>query len=188
MRFSETDNHLLRGVSRLESLGIIYRLNSRETPPPAEFEALANRKNGYYVDLVKQMTPADILPGALELLKELRAAAIRRAIASSSKNARIVLSRAGLGQYMDAVADGNDITHSKPHPEVFLTAARKLGVSPLECVGIEDAAAGVESIKAAGMRSIGVGEYAGEANVVVGSVGEIDVEMLRRGRGKAPGR
>ncbi len=178
MAFGETDNHLLRGVSRMESLKIIYRLNKRELPPEQQFVAQATKKNGYYVEYVKQMTPADILPGSLELLDGLKAAGIKRAVASSSKNAGIVLDRTGLGAYMEAVADGNDIKHSKPHPEVFLMAAHKLGVDPAACIGIEDAAAGVESIKAAGMKSVGIGEQAGAADVVVESVRELSVEKL----------
>lgn len=179
MQFSETDNHLLRGVSRAESLKIIYRLNNRPLPPQEEFDAQAARKNGYYVDYIGTMTSADVLNGSLELLTALKSAGIARGIASSSRNAALVLQRTGLNEHVDAVADGTDITRSKPDPEVFLVAAQKLGVTPAECIGVEDAAAGVESIIAAGMVAVGVGEQATQAHRVVNDVSEITLDVLR---------
>lgn len=178
MRFTETDNHLLRGISRDESLRTIYRVNNRALPPADEFSAQGSRKNGYYVEFIRQMTPADILPGAMELLADLRDRSIKRAIASSSRNAGLVLERTGLVALMDAVADGNDIAKSKPDPEVFLTAAAKAGVVPGDCVGIEDAAAGVDAIRAAGMRSIGIGTQAAHADLAVAHVRDVNADAI----------
>jgi beta-phosphoglucomutase len=178
MAFSEEQNHLLRGVSREESLKIIYRLNNRPLPPAAEFKAQTSRKNAYYVDMVAGMTPAEVLPGGKELLLNLRAAGILCAIASSSKNTALVLARSGLAALADAVADGNDIARSKPDPQVFLVAARKLGVPPAECIGVEDAAAGIEAIKAAGMVAVGIGDAATGGAVTVPSVRDLSTKNL----------
>lgn len=179
MTHDEQGNHQLRGVSRAESLRIIYRNNNRELPSDEEFQEQMTRKNGYYVEFIKQMTPDDILPGSLELLNALHDAGIKNAIASSSRNAGLVLDRTGLDTYMDAVADGNDITKSKPDPEVFLTAAKKLGIDPANCIGIEDAEAGVEAIHRANMVAVGVGEQGKAAKLVIEAVTELDVGVLR---------
>jgi beta-phosphoglucomutase len=179
LRFDEQDNHLLRGVSRAESLKTIYRLNARTLPSVNELEGQAGRKNGYYVALIDRMTPADVLPGACELLAELRHAGLASAIASSSRNAGLVLARTRLAAHVDAVVDGNDIARSKPDPEVFLAAAAKLSVSPAACVGVEDAAAGIESIGRAGMPSVGIGARLEYADLTVGSVRELNLELLQ---------
>ena len=179
MHFSPQDNHLLRGVSRAESLKIIYRINDRPLPDDEEFTQQMTRKNGYYVEFISQMTPRDVLPGSVELLDSLREEGIARAIASSSRNAGLVLERTGLAAYMEAVSDGNSIAASKPDPEVFLRGAALLGIPPWNCVGVEDAAAGVASIRRAGMVSLGVGEQAREADAVVGGIAEVTLAMLR---------
>jgi beta-phosphoglucomutase len=179
MHFDEQDNHLLRGVSRAESLRTIYRLNARALPAEDEFERQAGRKNGYYVALIERMTPADVLPGTRELLAELRRAGLGCAIASSSRNAGVVLARTGLAAHIDAVADGNDISRAKPAPEVFLVAAAKLGVPASACVGVEDAAAGIESICRAGMPAVGIGGHLAKADLAVDSVIELNVGLLR---------
>lgn len=178
MTFSETDNHKLRGVSRAESLKIMYRLNNRDLPDEKEFAAQMTRKNGYYVEFIGQMTPQDILPGSLELLESLKAASIKCAIASSSRNAGLVLERTGLDRHMDAVCDGNSISASKPDPEVFLRSSAMVGCQSWDCVGVEDAAAGIEAIKRAGMVALGVGDQAAQGDMLVGSVRDMSVPML----------
>jgi beta-phosphoglucomutase len=160
--FSREHNERLRGVSRMESLDILLEQASREYSP-AEKQALAARKNGYYVELIQTLCPSDMLPGAGEMLEALRACGIQLAIASSSKNTPAILARVGLGEYFDAVADGNDISRSKPDPEVFLLAAQRLGVPPAESLVVEDAEAGVQGAVAAGMRVLGVGSAAQSA-------------------------
>lgn len=180
MNFTEEDNHQLRGVSRADSLKIMYRINDRPLPPEEEFTEQMTRKNGYYVDYIKEMKPSDVLPGSVELLTALRESGIRCAVASSSKNAGLVVERTDMGRYLEAVVDGNRITKSKPDPEVFLLAAKEVGVDPHVCIGVEDAEAGVESIKRAGMVSVGIGNQGRAADLVVDSVRELDVASLKR--------
>ncbi len=178
--FDESVNHRLRGVSRQESLRRIYAHNHREPPADEAFTAQCTQKNDHYRSLVATMTAADILPGAVELLSELRREGIGIAIASASRNTPLVLERTGLDNFVDAVADGNIVTASKPDPQVFLLAAQRLRVLPWNCVGIEDAEAGVEAIRAAGMVSVGLGETARNAQVCVDDTRALGVHLLRR--------
>jgi beta-phosphoglucomutase len=154
--FTREDNHRQRGVSRMESLAVLLEKAPR-VYSEAEKQEMAARKNGYYRDMLGNLSAADILPGAREVMDALRARGIRIAIGSSSRNAGLILERIGLADAFDAVADGNAITRSKPDPEVFQVAARKLGVPPEACLVVEDAAAGVAAARAAGMRCLAVG-------------------------------
>lgn len=158
--FDRTINERLRGVSRMASLDIILERASKGYSEDEKL-ALATYKNDAYKQLVRKLTPADILPGAMETLKQLKAAGVRVAIGSSSKNTPIILERIGLADWFDAVADGNQISHSKPNPEVFLLAAQKLGIAPEQCLVVEDADAGVEAALAGGMQVLGVGSASG---------------------------
>ena len=157
--FDRTVNERLRGVSRMDSLDIILEKAGRPYTA-AEKQALAQRKNNYYVQLIGRLTAGDILPGAMDTLRLLKQRGIRVAIGSSSKNTPIILKQIGLDRFFDAVADGNAITHSKPDPEVFLLAARLLGLEPAHCLVVEDADAGVEAALAGHMRVLGVGSAA----------------------------
>ncbi|MBD3316561.1 MAG: beta-phosphoglucomutase [Chitinivibrionales bacterium] len=179
MDFDEEINHQLRGVSREESLKRIYRHNKRELPSQEEFTAQMTKKNEKYKELIGTMTSDDILPGSIELLTSLRKEGIKCSIASASKNTPHVLKNTDLDQYVDAVADGNEVTHSKPHPEVFLLAAKKMGLPPEECIGVEDAESGVEAIHNAKMVAVGIGEQGKAAELVVQSVKELSVERFR---------
>ena len=154
--FDRTINERLRGVSRMESLSIILEKATKEYTD-AEKEAMAARKNGYYVELIGSLTPGDMLPGAMDTIRLLKEKGIRIAIGSSSRNTPIILRQIQLDNTFDAVADGNAITRSKPDPEVFLLAAKLLGLSPENCLVVEDADAGVEAALAGGMRVLGVG-------------------------------
>ena len=164
--FSREDNENLRGVSRRESLQLMLkgRVISEETA-----QAWMERKNNYYIDLVKTLDPEGILPGVKPLLNDLRQAGIAAAIASSSKNAALVIERLGLRPFFDAIVDGLMVTRSKPAPDLFLRAAKELSKSPDECVVVEDASAGIEAGKAAGMLTIGLGpfERVGAADLVL---------------------
>ena len=153
--FDKTINNRLRGVSRMESLEIVLERATKEYSDEEKL-ALAERKNGYYKDFIKKLTPADILPGALNTLDELRANGIKVAIGSSSKNTPVILNQIGLSEYFDAVSDGNNITNSKPDPEVFLKAADMLCIPYNECMIVEDADAGIEAGKRAGMKTVSV--------------------------------
>ena len=154
--FDRTINERLRGVSRMESLNIILERAEKEYTED-EKVALATRKNGYYVEFIQALTPADILPGVMEALEGLKAKGIKIAIGSSSKNTPIILKQIGLSDYFDAVSDGNNITKSKPDPEVFLKAADFLNMPYENCAIVEDADSGIAAGKAAGMFTFAVG-------------------------------
>jgi beta-phosphoglucomutase len=156
IHFDRAINHRLRGISRMESLEIVLERSPRAYTPE-EKAVLAERKNALFRQLLPKLTAADLLPGALEMIAELRRRGIKTAVASSSRNTPLILDQLKLRPYFDAVADGNDITRSKPDPEVFLLAARRLGLPPQECLVIEDAVAGVASARRAGMVVFGIG-------------------------------
>jgi len=152
--FNRVDNEALRGVSRRESLNLM--LKGRQIPE-SQAQAWMERKNDYYREMLSQITPADVLPGALPLLRELRQSGIKIAIASASKNARDVLNSLGLIDSIDVLCDGYSVSEPKPAPDLFLFAAQQLGLPPSVCVVVEDAEAGVEAALSAGMRCIGLG-------------------------------
>lgn len=164
--FSRELNERMRGLSRRDSLRVL--LGGREVSEE-QAQALMERKNRYYQELLKGLTPAHILPGVIPLLQTLRERGIRIAVASASRNARIVLERLGLEAWIDVLVDGNMVERPKPAPDLFLEAARRLKVSPSECVVVEDAAAGIAAARAAGMRSIGIGppERVGDADIIL---------------------
>lgn len=153
--FDERDNDRLRGVSRLESLNIILEKSDCQYSAQQK-EAMAEKKNETYKKLLMQMTPENLPEETLATLRELRARGLLLAIGSSSRNTKLILSRLGLANFFDAVADGTEITHSKPDPEVFLLAAKKLGVDPTEAIVVEDADAGIEAAKAGGFCAAGI--------------------------------
>ncbi|CAN5732851.1 beta-phosphoglucomutase [soil metagenome] len=151
-------NEQLKGVGRMESLELILARAQRSDYTHAQKLALAERKNADYMRLIDTITPADLLPGAVTSLIAARAAGCLVGLASASKNAAAVLKRLGITELFDHVVDANHIARSKPDPEVFLSAASALGVAPADCVGVEDAAAGVAAIRSAGMFALGVGD------------------------------
>ena len=151
--FDEKINNRLRGVSRMASLEIILE-RAQETYSPEQKEAFAEEKNDTYRELLKKMSPADLTDEVRDTLVELRNRGYLLAIGSSSKNTKFILSRIGLADFFDAIADGTDITRSKPDPEVFLIAAQKLGADPADCAVVEDAKAGIEAAKAGGMTAL----------------------------------
>jgi beta-phosphoglucomutase len=153
--FDRTINERLRGVSRAESLEIILE-RAGAVYSAAQKAAMAEKKNEAYSEYIKSLTPNDRLAGVNETLAALKARGVQMAVGSSSKNARPILTRIGLGDFFGAVVDGNDITRAKPDPEAFLLAARRLGVPPGECLVAEDADAGVEAALRAGMRAAGI--------------------------------
>lgn len=178
---TEQHNERLKGVSRMHSLEIILSLGG-VTMSDHEKEKLANKKNSWFVDFLERMAPEEIFPGVKALLQELRAMGLKVGLASSSKNAKTVIQLLHIQNEFDAIVDGTMITHSKPHPEIFLLAADKLGLSPVECLVFEDAEAGVEAALAAGMKCVGVGSPAqlGKANMVVPRTGDFKTNQLRQ--------
>lgn len=151
--FDEKINDRLRGVSRMASLEIILERAAREYSPE-EKEAFATEKNDNYRELLKNMSPTDLTDEVKNTLVELRNRGYKLSIGSSSKNTKFILSRIGLADFFDAIADGTDITRSKPDPEVFLISAAKLGIDPKDCAVVEDAKAGIEAAKVGGMTAL----------------------------------
>ena len=160
--FDREINNRLRGVSRMASLDIILERYEGPALSQEEKNALATKKNDIYRTLLGRMTPADLPAEVKETLDGLRAKGMKLSIGSSSKNAPFILERIGLGGYFDAVSDGNNITHSKPDPEVFLKAAEFLGLEPAECIVVEDAVAGAEAGHAGGFTVACVGDASQE--------------------------
>lgn len=156
--FDEKINNRLRGVSRMESLEIILERWLGEPFTNLEKEQLASEKNEIYKKLLVKMTDRDLSIDVKDTLDELRTRGYRLVIGSSSKNAGLILSRIGLGEYFDAVSDGNNITNSKPHPEVFLKAALFVDQVPESCLVVEDARTGIDAAVAAGMDSAAIGD------------------------------
>jgi beta-phosphoglucomutase len=178
--FDADDNEALKGVDRMGSLDHILRLGGVTLDLPAR-EALAARKNGFYLDALATMGEADVLPGARRLLAKARAAGLAIGVASASRNAVTVLDRAGLSDAIDFVADAA-AARSKPAPDIFLACATALDVAPAHCVGFEDAAAGVEAIKAAGMVAVGIGgrDMLAKADLIFATTEAVDLTTVLR--------
>ena len=155
--FDETINNRLRGVSRMESLEIILEKYDGHMTEDEKLK-LATQKNEDYRKLLEKMTPDDVSNEVRETLHELKQRGYKLAIGSSSKNARFILQRVDLIDMFDAISDGNNITNSKPDPEVFLKAAEYLGEKPEDCIVVEDAYAGVDAAKAGGMTAAAIGD------------------------------
>ncbi len=171
--FDKEINNRLRGVSRMESLEIVLERASKEYSE-AEKLQLAECKNDYYKELITKLTPDDILPGAKDTLDRLKANGTKVAIGSSSKNTPVILKQIGLSDYFDAVSDGNNITNSKPDPEVFLKAADMLGIEYKDCMIVEDADAGIEAGTRAGMKTLSVHGAKG-ADISVEDLAQADI-------------
>jgi len=168
-------------VSRMRSLEIILELGGISLNEH-EKERLANKKNTWFVDYIERMAPEEIYPGVRSLIKGMRQQGLKLALASSSKNAKTVIQLLHLRDEFDAIVDGTMITHTKPHPEIFLMAAEKLGVEPGSCVVFEDAEAGIEAAIAAGMKCVGVGSpvLLKDANRIVSSTSDFKVTELNQ--------
>lgn len=155
--FTEKDNERLKGVSRIVSLDILLEIG-RKTLAQTEKDAYLKEKNEAYLKYVNQMTSEEILPGVIPMLDFLDSRNIPYALGSASKNAPLILKKVGLKDRFKAIVDGNDVSKAKPDPEVFLIAAEKLGASPENCAVFEDAIAGIQAAKKAGMLAIGIGD------------------------------
>lgn len=158
--FSREVNSRFRGVSRMACMNILEELGGKHYTD-SEKIAYADWKNEYYRELLAQMSPADLSQEVRSTLDALRARGLKLAVGSSSKNAKFILQRIGLSDYFDAVSDGTNISRSKPDPEVFLKAAEYLGLTPSDCLVVEDAVSGVEAAHAGGMKAATVGDAAG---------------------------
>src|SRR6185369_5043238 len=180
INFTEVENEQLKGVSRMRSLEIILELGNLRLPQE-EMDRLATKKNQWFVDYINAMKPNEIFPGVKEMIQDIRAGGIKIALASSSKNADTVLTLLNIKNLFDVIVDGTMITHTKPDPEIFLLAAKKLHLPTSDCLVFEDAEAGVEAAIAAGMKCIGVvsPQQLSRADVVVSKTADFDVQKIK---------
>jgi kojibiose phosphorylase len=153
--FDRKDNDRLLGLTRHKSLETI--LGGRSIPKD-QFVEILERKNEYYLELIDGMSQADLLPGVLELLQELKSADVKTAVASASRNAATVVRRLGIESLMDAVVDGTTVHRSKPAPDVYLHAIHVLGIQQCAGIAVEDSQAGIRAAQAAGLCAIGLGQ------------------------------
>lgn len=177
--FSEKDNERLKGVSRMRSLDILLEIGDLDFPQEKK-EELAKKKNENYRSYILKMTPDEILPGAMEFIKEVRENNILTAVGSASKNAMTILDRLQLTSWFDAIVDGTKVSKAKPDPEVFLKGAEELKLQPADCVVFEDAEAGVEAALRGGMKCVGIGspENLGKAHLVVSGLHDMNMQKL----------
>ncbi|WP_158837258.1 beta-phosphoglucomutase [Polaribacter sp. L3A8] len=155
--FTKEQNELFKGVSRKRCLEILLEIGNREATQE-EFDTWMVEKNVDYLKYIENMDASEILPDVPKILAFLKEKNIPIALGSASKNAQPILEKVGLLHYFDTIVDGNNVTKAKPDPEVFLLAAKQLGVNASDCVVFEDAVAGVEAANAAKMISIGIGD------------------------------
>lgn len=176
--FNREANEQLRGVSRRDSLMRIigYKSYSEE-----QIQEMMERKNRYYVESIENISPQDLLPGALNLLEELKESGVKIALGSASKNARSVIEKLGIADYIDVIADGYSVQNPKPAPDLFLFAASEMGLEAEKCVVVEDAEAGIEAALAGDMLAVGLGPESrvGKANVVLPSLSGVNWEDLK---------
>jgi beta-phosphoglucomutase len=179
--FTREDNEELKGVSRMDSLEKILELGGRTGDFTAEEkEELADKKNDHYLTLIQNITPDDLLPAIKELITDIKAKGLKLGMASASKNAFTVMESLGMKSEFEVIVDAKTVVNGKPHPEVFLRAAEMLGVEPEACIGVEDAAAGVQAIKSAGMFAVAVGpkESFENADIVYASTADLSLEKI----------
>jgi len=172
--FTIEHNERLKGISRMQSLEILLEVGGLSFSP-AEKETMAEKKNRRYVEYISQLRHDEILPGARELLAELRRRGLKIGLGSASKNAPQILERLGIAELFDVIADGNNAKKAKPDPEVFLLAANTMDILPADCIVFEDAQAGIEAAVAAGMSVIGVGnpENLNDAELYVNDLSDV---------------
>ncbi|MBK5254070.1 MAG: beta-phosphoglucomutase [Peptostreptococcaceae bacterium] len=155
--FDEKINNRLRGVSRMDSLDIILETYNG-TLTDQEKRMYAEKKNIIYRSLLEEMSPTDLSDDVRKTLVELQERGYKLAVGSSSKNAKLILNKLGLGDFFDAISDGTNVTRSKPDPEVFICASEYVKVKPEKCIVVEDAKAGIEAAIAANMDSAAIGD------------------------------
>jgi len=178
--FSREDNEALRGIPRRASLVAVLKGRAF---PEAQILEMMERKNLYYLEFIREISARDLLPGARELLIEMRAAGLKTALGSASKNAAEVIQRLGIESLLDVISDGYSVERQKPAPDLFLHAAAQLRLPPAECVVVEDASAGIEAARAGGFRCIGLGprERVSGADVIYPALSEVHLpELLGR--------
>ncbi|PJN87297.1 beta-phosphoglucomutase [Bacillus sp. mrc49] len=176
----EMFNERLKGVSRMASLELILQEGNRQNDfSLSEKEEMAEKKNQHYCQFLKQLTPHDILPGIIELITAIKSEGVPIGLASVSRNASTVLKALQLEDTFDYVVDASKVKKSKPDPEIFLTACNQLEANPKRSIGIEDASAGIDSIKASEMFAVGVGNTLFKSDYQVDATNELDWEVIK---------
>ena len=181
LHFTEELNEQLKGISRSESLEMILDYNQVKNQfSYDDKEKMMNLKNEYYVALIKKMTQNDYLPGIESLLKGIKKEGYLLALASASKNAKLILNLLNATNYFDYIVNPNHIKRGKPAPDLFLNAAEYFSILPRECIGVEDASSGIRAINEAGMFSVGVGNKFSlqDAHVYFESTVQIDLDFI----------
>ncbi|MBZ4646651.1 MAG: pgmB [Clostridia bacterium] len=179
INFTIEDNERLKGVSRMRSLEIILEIGGIDLSEDVKAQ-LAEKKNEWYKEYINQMNESEILRGAREFILKLRERGIKTALGSASKNAKTILEKVGLSELFDVIVDGNVVSKAKPDPEVFIKAAEQLGIAPESCAVFEDAQAGIQAAKAAGMAAVGIGtkEVLKDADYIIAGLYEADVNLF----------
>ncbi len=177
--FDEEINERLKGVDRLTSFEIILEKSSRAFTRE-EKEVFADQKNNYYLELIKNISPSDLYPGVIDLLKQIKINGLKVALGSASKNALAIIRKLEIERYFDVVVDANKITKGKPDPEIFITAADMLGLRNGRCAVLEDSAAGITSARSAGMLAVGIGDKSllNRADLVYANIKDIRLEDI----------
>lgn len=175
--FSRADNEALRGISRRDSLILLLKGTQCSEE---ELLDMMERKDCYYRDYVLGITPDNLLPGVESLLIEIRQAGLKAALASASKNARLVIERLEIGPLFDVISDGYSVEFQKPAPDLFLHAARQLGLPPGDCAVVEDAEAGIQAARSGNFHSIGIGprERVGRAELVFSRLENVHLQDI----------
>ncbi|WP_094548178.1 beta-phosphoglucomutase [Petroclostridium xylanilyticum] len=179
INFTIEDNERLKGVSRMRSLEIILEIGGIDLSEDVKAQ-LAEKKNEWYKEYINQMNESEILKGAREFILKLRERGVKTALGSASKNAKTILEKVGLSELFDVIVDGNVVSKAKPDPEVFIKAAEQLGIAPESCAVFEDAQAGIQAAKAAGMAAVGIGtkEVLKDADYIIAGLYEADVNLF----------
>ena len=177
--FTEEDNENFKGVSRKRCLELLLEMGNISVTKE-QFDTWLEEKNEDYLKYISKMDESEILPDVTKVLGYLKDKGIPMALGSASKNAVSILEKVKLMPYFDAIVDGTQVAKAKPDPEVFLIAAKKIGVEPTNCVVFEDALAGIEAANIAGMESVGIGDVKilSDADYGFNNFTEIDHKFL----------
>ncbi len=174
----EEFNETLKGVSRKDSLQRILEKNNLELSPE-KFTEMLDLKNEWYLEMLEDLDESEILEGILDIIRKLKKSGVKLVIASASKNAPYILEKIGLSDYFDAIANPFDVKHNKPAPDIFLRAAELVKLDYNDCIGIEDSQAGIDALKAAKIRSIGIGQSLIGANILLQKTADLQIEHFK---------
>ena len=177
--FTQRDNERLKGVSRMTSLEILLSIGNVSFDYETKLK-MAEKKNNWYVEYISKIDKSEILPGVEEFIEVLKENNIKVGIGSASKNTMLILKNIGMAHYFHTIIDGTKVLKAKPDPEVFVMGAKELNLKPNECVVFEDAEAGIQAAKNAGMYSIGIGspDILNKADKVIQNFSNITIEIL----------